>query len=244
MDKKHWRDCPLSLKSGNIVQRTIFTREDTEGAGPEGAILRYIDRYARGFLEAGVSTAPQVNEGVQEVLFIASGSGKLVTSGQEQPFAAGDGILMPPGVEHAFINDGDIPVELYIISESVPDDADPKIRTPRIRNYRQSELMVSHWSYLVHPIFGVEDGLVKMRDVLVVLIDPMRTGDSHGHGPNMDEIWTMWKGQAVHVISQEVCVQTPGTAVSVCPSAPGHTLINHTTEPCYLFYFCSLDHNS
>lgn len=226
-----------------MVQRTIFTREGGEGAGSQGAILRYIDRYARGFIEAGTSTEPQINEGVQDVCFIASGSGKLVADGQDYPFEEGDGILIPPSVEHMFVNDCDTPVEFFIATECVA-DAKVQNRSPRIRNYRESQMFPSHWSYLVHRIFGQEDGLMRMRDVLVVLIDPLQTGDSHGHGSHMDEVWTMWKGEAVHVVSKEVCVQTPGTVVSVCPSDPGHTLINHTQEPCYLFYFCSLDYNT
>jgi len=243
MDKRHWQDCPLSLAHGNIAQRTIFTKEDSDDSDREGGVLRYIDHFSRGWLEAGVSSAPQTNESVQEVFFVAAGSGKLVAADQERPFREGDGMLIPPGVEHTFVNDGDMPLEFFMIRESVPEGTVVQNEIPLIRNYRESDLLVSHWSYLVHPIFGQQDGLVQMRDVLVVLIDPMQPGDGHGHGPNMDEVWTVWKGEAVHVVGQEACVQTPGTAVSVCPSHPGHTLINHTDEPMYLFYFCSQDNN-
>ena len=177
------------------------------------------------------------------IVFVAGGSGKLVADGQERPFQEGDGMLIPPGVEHIFVNDGDAPLEFLMISESIPEGTVPQNETPLIRNYRESNLLVSHWSYLVHPIFGQQDGLVQMRDVLVVLIDPLLSGDGHGHGPDMDEVWTVWKGEAVHMVGKEACVQTPGTAVSVCPSHPGHTLINHTEEPVYLFYFCSQDYN-
>lgn len=240
MDRRHWQDGPLSLTNGNLVTRTIFTKE--ENADSEGAVLRYIDRYARGFLEGGVSTVPQTNEGVQEVFFVADGFGLFVAAGEERRIGEGDGILVPPGVEYGFVNDGDDPMEFLIVSEAASDDRSSKL--PIVRNYRERPLLVSHWSYLVHPIFGQNDGLIELRDILVVLIDPLQTGDNHGHGPNMDEVWTMWKGQAVHVVGQEVCVQTLGTAISVCPSELGHTLINHTEEPCYLFYFCSIDRNN
>ena len=243
MDKRHWKDCSLSLTHGNIIQRTIFTKKDSDGSEPEEAVLRYIDHYARGWLETGVSSTPHTSEAFQEVFFVAGGSGKLVADGQERPFQEGDGMLIPPGVEHIFVNDGDAPLEFLMISESIPEGTVPQNETPLIRNYRESNLLVSHWSYLVHPIFGQQDGLVQMRDVLVVLIDPLLSGDGHGHGPDMDEVWTVWKGEAVHMVGKEACVQTPGTAVSVCPSHPGHTLINHTEEPVYLFYFCSQDYN-
>ena len=250
MDRRHWLDCPCSLTHGNVIQRMIFTKEDAASASKpedpkkEGAILRFIDSFSRGYLEPGTSSVPHINEGIQEVFFVAGGSGDLVSAGQKQRLKEGDGIIVPPGVEHTFVNEHEFPLELLIVVESVPEDVLPKNKAPLVRSYRESELLPSHWTYLVHSVFGQEDGLVHLRDVLVVGIEPMQTGDTHGHGPDMDEIWYMWKGQGVHVVGREVCVQTPGTAVSVCPSDPGHTLINHTEEPLQTFYFCSLDKNT
>ncbi|HIG48670.1 MAG TPA: cupin domain-containing protein [candidate division Zixibacteria bacterium] len=244
MDKQHWQECPLSLTHGNIIQRTMFTRETAKDSEKIGRVLRYIESFSHGHLEAGVSSTPHSSEGIQEIFFVADGAGKLVTGGQEHPLREGDGILIPPGIEYTLVNDGDIDLELLMVVESIPEDAIPANTTPLIRNYREGQLLISHWSYLVHPIFSGKDGLVQLRDILVVRIDSLQTGDNHGHGPNMDEVWYMWQGQGVHVVGQEVCVQTPGTTVSVCPSSPGHTLINHTDEPIYLFYFCSQDNNT
>jgi len=242
MDRKHWRDGEMSLSHGNIIQRSLFTKEGSEGGDAGCAVLRYLDSLARGVLEAGVSTQPHVNEGIQEVFFVAGGTGKLTTPQGEWPLSEGDGALVPPAVEHVLSNDGSEPLELYTVVESVPDGGGAA--GPLVRNYRESDLLISHWSYLVHPIFGKQDGLVEMRDILVVLVDPQQTGDMHGHGPNMDEVWTMWKGEAVHVVGHEACVQDEGTSISVCPSDPGHSLVNHTDETAYLFYCCSNDQNA
>ena len=244
MDRKHWRDGELTLTHGNIIQRSLFTRERPEGDGGRDAVLRYIDSLARGVLESGVSTTPHVNEGIQEVFFVAAGAGTLTTPRGEWRLSEGDGALIPPAVEHVFSSDGPDPLELYIAVESVGGEGGSGAGEPLVRNYRESDLLVSHWSYLVHPIFGQQDGLVEMRDILVVSVDPQQTGDMHGHGPNMDEVWTMWKGEAVHVVGHEACVQDEGTSISVCPSDPGHSLINHTDESAYLFYCCSIDRNS
>lgn len=237
MDKRHWLDCPATLTHGNIIQRVIFARENPENPRREGAILRFVDSFARGYLEPGVSSTPHVNQGIQEVFFVAGGAGKLVAANQEQPLAEGDAILMPPGVEHTFVNDGQVELEFLILVESVPRGFRPKQKKPLVRNYRESALGQGHWAYLVHEIFGRDDGLAQLHVVLLVRIEPLQTGDTHGHGPDMDEIWYAWKGQGVHVVSREVCVQTPGTAVSVSSSDPGHSLINHTEEPLQLFYF-------
>lgn len=244
MDTKHWRDGELSLTHGNIIQRSLFTREVPGGDGGGDAVLRYLDSLARGVLESGVFTTPHVNEGIQEVFFVAGGAGKLTTPVGEYDLTEGDGVLLPPAVEHVFHNDGTEPLELFIAVESVSPEGRSGAPEPLVRNYRESDLLTSHWSYLVHPIFGQQDGLVEMRDILVVSVDPHQTGDMHGHGPNMDEVWSMWKGEAVHVVGREVCVQDEGTSISVCPCDPGHSLVNHTDEPAYLFYCCSIDRNA
>jgi len=236
MHKTNWRDCPLTLTHGNIVQRVMFTKK---GPPALANVLRYIDSFSRGYLEPGVSSRPHTNERVQEVFFVASGSGKLVTPAGTQPIRTGDGILIPPDVGHTLVNDGTDPLELLLVIESVPEGTDVQNTAALVRNYQSTPLAVAHWSYLVHALFGQQDGLVSMRDVLVVLLDPMTTGDNHGHDTHMEEVWYMWQGEAVHIVSQEVCVQTPGTAVSVCPSKPGHTLVNHSDQPVSLFYFCS-----
>lgn len=237
MNARHYLDCTPSLTHGNVIQRVIFTKQDPENPEATGAVMKHIDSFARGYLEAGVSSAPHVNEGIQEVFFVAGGSGTLIADGQERRLREGDGVLMPPGVEHTFRNDGDEPLELLIIVESVPEGAEVKNKSPLIRNYRESRIGQGHWHHLAHGIFGREDGLTVLHSVLVVRMEPMTTADTHGHGADMDEIWYMWKGCGVHVVSREVCIHKPGLAIQVAPSHPGHSLINHTDEPLQVFYF-------
>ena len=51
-------------------------------------------------------------------------------------------------------------------------------------------------------------------------------------------------GAAEPLVGREACVQDEGISISVCPSDPGHSLINHTDETAYLFYCCSIDNNA
>ncbi|MBM3264987.1 MAG: cupin domain-containing protein [candidate division Zixibacteria bacterium] len=236
MDKRHWLECPSTLTHGNIIQRVIFTRKDPQDPRKEGAVLNFIDSFARGYLEPGVSSVSHVNEGIQEFFFVAAGAGKLSSSAKTYPITEGDGILMPTGVEHTFINDGAEPLELLILVETVPQGFNT-LSEPLIRNYRSTHLGQGHWTHIVHGILFRNDGFSVIDSTLVVRIEAMQTADNHGHGDDMDEVWYMWKGTGVHVVGKEVWVQTPGTAVSVAPSAPGHSLINHTEEPLQVFYF-------
>ena len=240
MNKRHWQESALSLTHGNIVQRTIFRKE---GEKDSGAVLRYIDSFSRCSLEPGVNSLAHINEGIQEVFFVLSGSGKLSTSAGEQTIKEGDGILIPAGIEHTFTNDGATILELMLVVETLSNESAAGQNKPLIRNYRESALSIAHWCYLGHKIFDQEDGFDQISYVGVVIIDPLQNGDNHSHGPDYDEVWYMWRGQAIHLVGQEVCIQTEGTAISVSPCHPGHTLINVSAEPIYLFFFSGVNRN-
>lgn len=241
MDKRHWIECPSTLTHGNIIQREIFTKKDPENPRKEGAVMNFIDSFSRGYLEPGVSSVPHTNMGIQEMFFVAGGSGRLKVGHDEIPIMEGHGILMPEGIEHTFINDGHEPLELLILIDTVPPDF-KGITEPLIKNYRDSPLSQGHWTHLVHGIIYKSEGFGVIHNTIIVRIEAMQTADSHGHADDMDEVWYMWKGTGVHVVGKEVCIQTPGTAVSVAPSVPGHSLINHTDEPLQVFYFAHYNH--
>jgi uncharacterized cupin superfamily protein len=99
----------------------------------------------------------------------------------------------------------------------------------------------AHWHHLSQCIFSQADGLTKLHNILVVRMEPMTAAEMHGHSSVMDEVWYMWKGSGVHVVSHEVCMHTPGMAVSAAPCDPGHMLINHTDTPLQAFFFARFD---
>jgi mannose-6-phosphate isomerase-like protein (cupin superfamily) len=237
MNKKHWLDCAPSLTHGNIVQRVIFTQRDSKTATAEGAILNHVDSFARGCLAAGATSAPHINKGFQEVFFVAAGSGTLIAAGKNHALREGDGILIPPAVKHSFVNNDCSPLELLILVESIPAGLATTNTEILIRNYRQSPIVQAHWHHFSQSIFNQKDGLTELHSILIVRMEPMTTADMHSHESDMDEIWYMWKGAGMHVVSRDVSLQSPGTALAVAPCNPGHMLINHTNEPLEAFYF-------
>lgn len=245
---RHWLDCPSSLTHGNMIQRVIFTREYPENPHKEGAIMHVIESFARAYLEPSVSSVPHINEGFQETFFVIDGSGTLISDGQERSIRDGDGVYVPPGVEHTFVNDGDIPLEFLIVVETIPDGAEVESRTANIKNYRESPLGMGHWKHIVHDVFSGspyelihdrKNRMVQRHAILVVLMDPMQTSDNHGHITDKDEIWYMLKGEGVHVVGDEMVIHKPGMAIQVAPCDPGHSLINHTEEPLMAFYIAA-----
>ncbi len=239
MNARHWIDCTPSLTHGNVVQRVLFRKRAAE-PGDAAGVLSHAEWFARACLEPRAVSTPQANRGVQRVFFVAAGSATLVAGGDERRVGEGDGILVPPGVEHAFRNDADDPLELLIVEERIPSGVALGRPAVKIRNYRDAAVHQAHWHHLVRRVFGPEDGLARLHTVLVVRMEPMTTSEPHPHPADVDEVWYMWKGSGVHVVGREMCIQTPGTAVQVAPSDPGHCLINHTEEPLQAFYFACL----
>jgi mannose-6-phosphate isomerase-like protein (cupin superfamily) len=236
---RHYRDCPTSRTHGDVAEQVLFRRRGTMTEG-DGAVLSRADTFARWTLAAGERSALATHADVEEVVFVASGCGVLLAGGSERRLRDGDGVLVPPDVEHAFRADGEETLELLVVTAPVPLRTSDGRRTVAVRNHRDSDTHRGHWAHLSQRVFDRDDGLTTLHQVLVVRMEPMTVSELHGHGADMDEVWYMWRGSGVHVVGREVCVHTPGTAIQVAPSDPGHMLINHTDTPLHAFYFSCL----
>lgn len=237
MYMRHWLQSPSSLTHGNIIKREIFSKQTEENSDKEGAILRYVDSFSRCYLEPRIASVPTSLDDRQLIFYIVDGSGVFEAGDLKQQVTEGDAILIPPGLSHILNNPENTPLEFLMLEEVIPDGVEAPRKDALIRNYRERPLSQGHWTHLVHPIFGQDDGLVVLHSVLVVRIEAMQTPDTHGHGPDMDEVWYMLEGNGIHVVNRNVYRQMPGDAVSVAPSNPGHSLINDTNEPLITFYF-------
>ena len=236
MNRRNWRDSPSGVSHGYIIDRTVLTKQDDSKPGREGAFLLHIESFSRGYLEGRVTTVPESHERIQEVFYVARGRGEFDGGGVKRDVGEGDAIMVPAGVEHVLRNLADEPLEVLTVREELPDGVEPKTRQPVIRNYREASLSQNHWVYLGHKIFGAVDGLTWITSVDMVTIEPMQAGDSHAHGPGVDELWYTLEGNAVHVVGQEMCVQTEGDVVGPPPGVQ-HSQTNHTDKPFRAFLF-------
>jgi mannose-6-phosphate isomerase-like protein (cupin superfamily) len=235
MRARHWLDCPASSTHGNVPARVIFANARTAGTTAPEAVLRHLDRFTHARLEPGAASSPESHARTLEVFFVADGAGTLLVNDHQRAIAPGDTILVPPGVEHAFQNDGNAALDLLVVEEAVADRTTPKPAPVLVRNYREREAARVHWNHLVHHLFGPEDGYGRTI-VKVVRMEPMTTSELHGHDGDTDELWYMWQGCGMHVVDRDVWVQRPGMAIQVAPSDPGHALTNHTGEPLAVLY--------
>ena len=236
MNGRNWRQSPSGVSHGYIIERIILTKQDDSKPGREGAFLLNIESFARGYLEGRVSTVPESHERVQEVFYVVRGRGEFDGGGVKRDVSEGDAIMVPAGVEHVLRNLAEEPLEVLTVREELPDGVEAKTRQPVIRNYRESPLSQHHWVYLGHKILDANDGLTRITSVSTVTIEPMQAGDSHAHRPGTDELWYTLEGSAVHVVGQEMCVQTEGDVVGPPPGVQ-HSQINHTDKPFRAFFF-------
>ena len=239
MQMRHWLQCPSTITHGNIIKREIFSKKTPDISGNEGAILNHIDSFSRCYLEPRISSIPISFDDRQLIFYIVDGKGLFEAGDMKREVQEGDGIIVPPGLSHILTNTVTIPLELLILEETISEETELVRQEAIIRNYREKPLSQGHWTHLVHPLFGKDDGLIKTHAILVVRIEAMQTPDTHGHGSNIDEVWYMLEGNGIHVVGRDVYRQRPGGAVSVAPSNPGHTLINDTEEPLITFYFAN-----
>jgi quercetin dioxygenase-like cupin family protein len=73
--------------------------------GPKEGASTFAMRVAE--LEPGASTPLHSHDGEHEI-FVLSGSGRVVSGGQELALHEGDAVFIPPMEEHCFSNDGKI----------------------------------------------------------------------------------------------------------------------------------------
>ena len=70
---------------------------------------RYTDdkiRIIRGCLEPGASIGMHTHDGSSEVIYVLSGTGKVLYDGGEEPLVPGDCHYCPEGHAHSLINNG------------------------------------------------------------------------------------------------------------------------------------------
>ena len=69
-------------------------------------------------LDPGVSEGSHTHEGdesLEEIYYFLRGEGVMWVDGHNVPIAAGDAVLVPPGVDHGFRNTGTKPLKLVIV---------------------------------------------------------------------------------------------------------------------------------
>jgi mannose-6-phosphate isomerase-like protein (cupin superfamily) len=66
-------------------------------------------------IPAGGEIGPETHPDNDQVLYLVQGHGRSIVGGDEQPFAAGDMVLVPAGTEHNFVAAADAGLKIITI---------------------------------------------------------------------------------------------------------------------------------
>jgi mannose-6-phosphate isomerase-like protein (cupin superfamily) len=237
--KRNWKDCPATVTHGRLIERPIFTQANKSDNLPsQGAVLTHIKYFSRAYLEPKVSTISTIHEFEQEVIYVVGGQGKVVIGNKEQDISEGTFMLIPPGTNHVLLNIDELePLEVLVLKEDVLESSKDKAANIIIKDYRDLPVITEHWCHINRHLLSLSDGLSMIHKVIIIKLEPNTISEPHSHRPNSDEVWYVLKGQCVHWLGRDVCVQQKGEAVACIPSEAQHCLINHTEQPIQFFYF-------
>ena len=168
---------------------------------------------------AGRSEPRQLDEGLQELLYVVSGQGMLVVAGEEHPLEPDMGAYVVSGESIEVDNPG--PDQLVLVAVSAPqeDDASRPIRRT-VRYADQPSLPAGtdrEFRYLVNQ----EAGCLEVTQ-FVGVIPP---GRSPEHSHSYDEIVYIIDGVGILHLGGEQRVIGPGSAMHLPPLAE-HCLEN------------------
>ncbi len=235
----NWNESMPGFIHGGIVTRAVLTKGDPLIPTYKGAVLKYVNAFVYGTLDAGASTTPSTLKGEQEIYFFLGGQGILTAGKDTAKIYPGIAVLMPANLEFNLKNTGPENLTMYIVTEPIPEGFRPNATMlVKDENTIPIDSTTGHWVHIVKYLFETPDGLGTLERILTVALDPMTIADQHAHGEGTEEVWTGYKGTSLAFIGRQIRKQPPGTGYMIPPdNATTHTNINDTDEQIKFFYF-------
>jgi len=239
MFMRNWNESEPRVTHGCLIEHDVLTKGDPMKPPKRGAVLKYVNSFTHGALEAGAKTDPVKLRNEQKIFFILSGRGMIHGGRKKTDLYPGICILMPANLKYTITNTGDEPLTMHIISEPIPEDFKPKRKMiVRNENIIPISSTTGHWTHIVKRLFGKDDGLGTLYSVLTVAHDPMTIGHPHSHNEGCEEVWTAIKGSSLAFLGKQIRRQPPGTAYMIPPDGnTPHCNINTTEFQIKLLYF-------
>lgn len=234
----NWKNSMPRHTHGSLIERDVLTKGDPIDPPRQGAVLTYLDSYSHATLEAGASTSPVTLKGKQEVFYFISGNGLMEAGNTTAEIYKGIGVLVPPNLEFTITNTGDEPMEMYLVSESVPDDF--RVNTEivvRDENTAPYESSTVHWCMVFKRMFSSADGLYHIESIITVTFAPGTMGQPHSHGMGTEETWLALTEDIHLLFGKQLRYQPPGTAFMIpTDEKTPHATINTSGKPVKLYH--------
>ncbi|MFN2627122.1 MAG: cupin domain-containing protein [Gaiellaceae bacterium] len=198
----HEREVEPSRADGDTASVRLMIGRDTGSERLEQRIIRFA---------VGRSQMRGPDEGRQEILYVAAGTGSLLVQGSVHGVAAGTGIFVAAGERWKFENRR--PEELVVVSVTAPQHAAPDVgRKITVSFDDQPELRADAkrtFRYLINQDAGCLDATQ-----FVGLVQPFRAPD---HSHHYDEVGYIVEGTGVAHIGDRRTLLEPGSCFHLPP---------------------------
>ena len=236
-----WRESTSFQTHGNLLERDVLRKGHGDPMNPpiKGSVLEYVNRFTHALLFPGTLTLPTTLEGEQEIFYILKGTGTITGGGETYPLHPGVTVLAPEGLEFQIRNTGSEHMEMYLISEPVPEGFKP---VDHLVVHDEAETpfhtTTAHWVNKNKYLIEENEGLATIQLLLTVELDPETFAQPHSHGEGVEEVWAAVDGDITFELGEEVRRLPDGTAYMIPPdgSTP-HANFNASDKPIKLFYF-------
>ncbi len=238
---RSWKESLPRHTHGSLIERDILLQGNGDTINPpsRGAVLKYANRFVRATIMPYNSTVPVTLHGEQEIFYVLSGTGSAAAGTDTCDLYPGMAVLMPENLEFTLSNTGDETLEMYLISEPVPEGFRPNDRMLAVDvNARPYYTSDTHWVGIAKHVFQTGDGLGTLESVQIVSFSPMTFFHPHSHEEGTEEVWTgMYEG-SYFLMGKQIRYQPPGTAYMIpTNSTTPHANFNVSNDPVRLFYF-------
>lgn len=237
----NWKESLPRHVFGSLIERDILTPCKGDPLKPvtRGAVLTNLKAFAHGTLEAENKTQASKLSGEQKIFYFYSGKGVVKSGGKTAEVKKGTAVLMPPELEFTIENTGDQALNMYILTENLPDGFKPRkdmlARDENILPFSSSNV---HWTHCYKNMMDKNDGLATLRGLGPVWFNPMTMGQPHSHEVGVEEIWFSLEGDITILLGKQIRKFPAGTAYKIPPNGKTpHSTINVTDEPIKVFWF-------
>ncbi|MEW6456146.1 MAG: SMP-30/gluconolactonase/LRE family protein [Acidobacteriota bacterium] len=228
----HWRNSLPHEGHGGLIERDILTPGDPLNPPKKGAVLKYLKAYKRAVLQPRCNTQPTKHDKEQVFFYVMSGTGQVEGGNKKAELEEGTALVIPAGLEYRFFNPNEVPLEMIIVVEEMPNGFKPNIEMS-VGSYHNSKPGVGyHWAHIGRGfLYDVNPKFANPMGMAVVSIDKFDIAQPHVHGPGCEEIWLQLKGKSLLFFGNRLLWQEPGEAFLIPPNnRVPHCSINHTDE--------------
>jgi mannose-6-phosphate isomerase-like protein (cupin superfamily) len=192
---------------------TAEVRTTIDAAQGSERLAQQVIRFAPG------RSLERVNEGREEVLYVASGRGTVQLAGAEHPLDPETGVFIAPGETYTVENPG--PDELLVVSVTAPEEVNGAraSRKVTVRYADQPSLGATaerEFRYLIN-----QDAGCREVTQFVGTIPPSRAPDHHH---TYDEVVYVIEGEGFYHSGDDYIPMSPGTCIHLPP------LLSHCLE--------------